>query len=74
MRSTAILLVYLVSIFLVVLVMLAQLNIRPDIIFYLMVIGQFLVVFMVYKVLTDSNYKTTKTFDDWYEDNPVEKE
>jgi hypothetical protein len=28
------------------------------------------VVYMVYKVLTDT-YSTTKTFDDFYEDHPI---
>jgi hypothetical protein len=36
----------------------------------MLVAGQFLVLWMVYKVLTD-NYKTDKTFKDWYEDRPV---
>ena len=40
-------------------------------VFYLTVIGQILVVIMVYKVLTD-NYTTTKTFEYFYEDCPIE--
>jgi len=40
-------------------------------VFYLTVIGQILVVVMVYKVLTD-NYTTDKTFDHFYEDKPIE--
>lgn len=40
-------------------------------VFYLTVIGQILVVIMVYKVLTD-NYTTTKTFEHFYEDCPIE--
>jgi len=39
-------------------------------IFYLTLIGQILLVYMVYKVLTD-NYTTDKTFADFYEDNPM---
>ena len=39
--------------------------------FYLTVIGQILVVVMVYKVLTD-NYTTDKTFEHFYEDRPIE--
>jgi ABC-type bacteriocin/lantibiotic exporter with double-glycine peptidase domain len=31
--------------------------------------GNLLVVFMVYKVLRDL-YKTSKNFENWYEDNP----
>ncbi|MCJ7465707.1 MAG: hypothetical protein MUO53_03325 [Maribacter sp.] len=39
-------------------------------VFYVTIIGQFAVVYMVYMVLTDS-YTTTKTFDDFYEDYPI---
>ena len=38
-------------------------------VFYTTVLGQVLVVGMVYAVLRD-NYTTTKTFDDFYEDRP----
>lgn len=40
-------------------------------VFYLTVLGQILLVVMVYKVLTD-DYTTDKTFDHFYEDRPVE--
>ncbi|OZV67236.1 hypothetical protein [Winogradskyella aurantia] len=40
-------------------------------IFYLTVLGQILLVVMVYKVLTD-DYTTDKTFENFYEDRPVE--
>ncbi|WP_350284838.1 hypothetical protein [uncultured Croceitalea sp.] len=39
-------------------------------VFYLTVFGQAMIVFMVYKVLTDS-YTTSRTFEDFYEDNPI---
>lgn len=39
-------------------------------VFYLTVLGQILIVYMVYKVLTD-NYTTDKTFQDFYEDYPI---
>ncbi|MGA9237834.1 hypothetical protein [Robiginitalea sp.] len=42
-------------------------------IFYATVLGQGLVVIMVYKVLTDA-YTTTKTFEDFYEDRPIPRE
>ena len=38
-------------------------------VFYLTVIGQVLIVVMVYKVLTD-DYTTDKTFEHFYEDRP----
>ena len=47
-------------------------NINFPVIFYLTLIGQILLIYTVYKVLTDS-YKTRKTFDDWYEDYPDSK-
>ena len=39
-------------------------------VFYLTVFGQFFLLVMVYKVLTD-DYTTDKTFDDYYEDRPI---
>lgn len=72
MRSSAIILVWLTTIFLVLLTIISQMNIAPGILFLLMFAGQILMIFMVYKVLTD-NYKTSKTFEDWYEDHPVDK-
>lgn len=40
-------------------------------VFYLTVIGQILIVVMVYKVLTD-DYTTDKIFEHFYEDSPIE--
>lgn len=42
-------------------------------VFYTVLAGQAWWIFTVYKVLTD-DYETDKTFDDWYEDNPIGKE
>ncbi|WP_027076482.1 hypothetical protein [Maribacter antarcticus] len=42
-------------------------------VFYLTLIGQVMIVLMVYRVLTD-NYKTEKTFADFYEDHPIGRE
>lgn len=39
-------------------------------VFYITVLGQIMVVYMVYKVLTD-NYSTSKTFEDFYSDHPM---
>ncbi len=39
-------------------------------VFYITVFGQVMVVYMVYRVLTD-NYHTNKTFEDFYEDYPI---
>ena len=41
-------------------------------IFFTTLMGQISLLLMVYKILTD-DYSTEKTFDDWYEDRPIEK-
>lgn len=51
----------------------AALNLSFSWVFFATLIGQILLVYSVYRVLTDK-YKTEKTFDDWYEDKPIEKE
>ncbi|QBA63235.1 hypothetical protein [Muriicola soli] len=50
----------------------AAMNFPFNWVFYITVLGQIMIVYMVYKVLTD-NYTTTKTFKDFYEDYPVEE-
>lgn len=57
---------------LIVLTIMVSMNFSFNWVFYLTIIGQALVVFMVYKVLTD-DYKTDKTFEDFYEDHPMGK-
>ncbi len=61
----------LTTLLLVTITIMSAMNFSFNWVFYLTVIGQVLVVVMVYKVLTD-NYKTDKTFDHFYEDNPIE--
>ncbi|MEK6152235.1 hypothetical protein WIW50_03205 [Flavobacteriaceae bacterium 3-367] len=41
-------------------------------VFYLTVAGQLMLVYMVYRVLTDG-YTTEKTFEDFYEDRPLDR-
>ncbi|XRE43035.1 hypothetical protein ACIVBQ_001239 [Tenacibaculum discolor] len=62
-----------VTIFLLVLTALVYANIGFSWVFVLTVIGQLLVVLMVYKVLKD-HYTTDKTFEDFYEDYPIGRE
>lgn len=69
MKSTAIRLVWLTTMVLIAVAVLSSLNFSFSLIFYLVVFGQLLLIFTVYKVLTD-DYKTDKTFDNWYEDHP----
>ncbi len=70
MKNTAIRLLLATTIVLVVLTIMAQLNFLFSLIFFLTVFGQVLLIYTVYKVLTDK-YTTDKTFDDWYEDHPM---
>jgi len=60
------------TIILVALAVMVHFEFSFSLIFYLTVAGQILLVFTVYKVLTD-DYNTNKTFDDWYEDHPIDK-
>ncbi|WP_440120195.1 hypothetical protein [Tenacibaculum sp. Ill] len=73
MKNSAMFLVLFVTIFLLVLTALVYTNIGFSWVFTLTVIGQLLVVLMVYKVLKD-NYTTDKTFEDFYEDYPIGRE
>lgn len=65
--------VALTTLMLVMVTIMATINFPYSWIFYLTVIGQALVVIMVYKVLKD-NYSTDKTFKDFYEDHPIEQQ
>ncbi|WP_340202303.1 hypothetical protein [Ascidiimonas sp. W6] len=73
MKTSAIFWVGITTILLVLVTCLATLNVSFSWVFYITVIGQLAVLIMVYKVLTD-NYKTDKTFDDFYEDYPIGKD
>ena len=70
MKNTAIKLVVALTLLLIVITILAQLNFPLSLIFFLTLFGQVLLIYTVYKVLTDK-YTTDKTFDDWYEDHPM---
>ena len=72
MKNFAIKLVWLTTLYLVVFTVLCQYNTPYAVLFSMLVVGQLLLLFMVYKVLTD-NYTTDKTFKDWYEDRPVKR-
>ena len=60
----------LTTLVLITVTIMATMNFPFNWVFYLTILGQGLVVFMVYKVLKD-NYSTTKTFNDFYEDHPI---
>jgi len=69
MKNFAMKLVVFTTIFLLVFTILSQTDVSLKIMYALFIIGNLLVIGMVYAVLTD-NYKTTLTFKDWYQDNP----
>jgi hypothetical protein len=70
MKNTAIKLVLATTLLLVVLTIMAELNFSFGLIFFLTLFGHVLLIYTVYRVLTDK-YTTDKTFDDWYEDHPM---
>lgn len=69
MRINALFWVYLVTAVLVILTVSSQLGTSFKWIFTGTLIGQLLLLTMVYKILTD-DYETDKTFEDFYEDRP----
>jgi hypothetical protein len=73
MKISAMSWVAITTFFLVILTIAASMNMAFNWIFYATVLGQGLVLLMVYKVLTDK-YKTSKTFEDFYEDRPIPRE
>lgn len=62
--------VFITTLLLITVTIMATMNFPFNWVFYLTVIGQLFVLIMVYKVLKDK-YSTTKTFEDFYEDFPI---
>ena len=73
MKISAMSWVGITTLFLVFLTIAASMGYAFHWIFYATVIGQALVLVMVYRVLTDA-YSTEKTFEDFYEDHPIPRE
>ncbi|MEZ7499144.1 hypothetical protein QO200_10370 [Flavobacterium sp. Arc3] len=71
MKNFAIKIVWLTTLYVFIFAALCLLNIPIQVLTILLIIGYFLILFMVYKVLTDK-YSATKTFKDWYEDQPMD--
>ena len=71
MKSSPFPYIILTTFILITVTIMATLNVSFTWVFYLTVIGQILVVLMVYKTLKDK-YTTNKTFEHFYEDRPVE--
>lgn len=70
MKNSIFVWVLVTTLALIIVTIMSVLNLPFNWIFYVTIIGQVLVIIMVYKVLTD-NYETTKTFLDFYEDAPI---
>lgn len=71
MKNFAIKLVWFTTIYVFIFAGLCQTNIILPVLMGLYCMGIPLILFLVYTVLND-DYKTTKTFKDWYEDYPNE--
>jgi len=70
MKISAITSVIITTFLLLTVTIFALMDFPFGLVFYLTVIGQIALVFTVLKVLKD-DYKTVKTFDDFYEDFPI---
>ena len=73
MRFSITFYIVLTTFFLVAVTIMSVLNIAFSWVFYTTLGGQILLLVMVYKILTD-DYQTDKTFDLWYEDNPMDQD
>lgn len=73
MKVSAIFYVVVTTILLVTVGVMVFYDASFSLVFYTVVLGQAWWIFTVYKVLTDS-YSTEKSFEDWYEDHPIERE
>lgn len=71
MKNFAIKLVWFTTIYAFVFAALCQFNISLPVLMTFYCVGIPLILFMVYSVLHD-DYKTSKTFKDWYGDYPME--
>jgi len=73
MKLSAITLVIITTVLLVTVAIFAALDFPFNWVFYLTIIGEILLIYMIFRVLKDK-YTTKKTFPDFYEDHPVGKE
>ncbi len=72
MKTSAMFWVGTTTIVLLTVTIMAAMNFPFNWVFYITVLGQVMIVYMVYRVLTD-HYTTDKTFKDFYEDYPIEE-
>ena len=71
MKIKPIIWLYITSIALVMVAVFSYFNFPFPIVFFTVVFGQGLLIYTVYRILTD-DYSTNKTFDDFYEDHPID--
>ena len=72
MKTSAMFWVGTTTIVLLTVTIMAAMNFPFNWVFYITVLGQVMIVYMVYRVLTDT-YSTDKTFKDFYEDFPIKE-
>ncbi|SRX55156.1 hypothetical protein [Aequorivita sp. CIP111184] len=73
MKISAITSLIITTLLLVTITIFAVMDFPFSWVFYLTILGQVLLIFSVLKVLKDS-YTTNKTFEDFYEDCPYDRE
>ncbi|MBU2904654.1 MULTISPECIES: hypothetical protein [Arenibacter] len=73
MKNTAMFWVAATTLVLISLTIMTAMNFPFNWVFYITVLGQIMLVYMVVRVLKD-NYTTDKTFKDFYEDYPLRSE
>lgn len=72
MKINPIAYIIITSLILVTVAIFASMGVPFSWVFYLTMLGEIMLIFSVYKVLHD-NYTTDKTFEDFYEDHPMDK-
>ncbi len=73
MKTSAMFWVGATTMLLIMVTIMVTMNFPFNWVFYVTVLGQVMIAYMVYRVLTD-NYTTDKTFEDFYEDLPIREE
>lgn len=69
MKNYALKLVWLMTACLFVFVVLSSIGVAFPVLLTMLIVGQVLLIYTVYKVLTD-NFHTSRRFKDWYADMP----
>ena len=73
MKNSAIRLLVITMLVLLLLILMSVLNFSFGILLSITCLGQVLLIITVYNILKDP-YSTGKTFDDLYEDHPIDKD